>query len=145
MILSKMNKKYINNNNRKSKVRKFNPSNKKIVISDTTTSDARKEYICQFCNYNTVIRLDQLSLYCNHCHNISLIEDLQEVQQLQEPKTLDNFEPAISTTPMPNYGDVAIKKKPNYRGSFKNLSDKGIKITSYDVRDGSGKPMYEDE
>jgi len=43
-----------------------------------------------------------------------LIEDLQEVQQLPEPKTLDNFEPAISTTPLPNYGDVAIKKPPNY-------------------------------
>lgn len=34
MILSKMNKKYYTNNNRKSKVRKFTTSNKKVVIYD---------------------------------------------------------------------------------------------------------------
>ncbi|HEU4821924.1 MAG TPA: hypothetical protein VFS97_00725 [Nitrososphaeraceae archaeon] len=71
-----------------------------------------------------------------------MIEDLQEVQQLQEPKTLDNFEPAISTTPLPGYGDVAIKKKPNYKDSFKSLSEKGIKIKDYTVY--GRRPIRED-
>jgi hypothetical protein len=135
-----MNKKYINNNRGKgSKTRRKSAPNRKVVIYDDIPE--RKEYICQFCNYNTVLRLDQLSLYCNHCHNISLIEDLQEVQHLEPPKTLDNFEPAISTTPMPTTATLLSRRNL----SIANLSDKGIKITSYDVRDGSGKPMYEDE
>lgn len=67
------------------------------------------------------------------------------MEELEPPKTLDNTETLVSTTPTPGYGDVAIKKKPNYKGSFAELAKKGIKITSYDVRDGAGKPIYEDE
>jgi ribosomal protein L37AE/L43A len=124
------------------KVKKIKNQHKKVTISDDT--DLRREYVCQYCNCNTVIRMDDLSLYCNHCHNISLIEDLQEVQQLQEPKTLDNQEVAISTTPLPGYGDIAIKKPPNYKGAFKSLSEKGIKIKDYTVTDGAGRPIHEE-
>ena len=75
---------------------------------------------------------------------ISPIEDLQEVQQLSEPQTLDNKEIAISTTPTPGYGDVSIRKPPNYKGSFAELHKKGIKIKDYTVTDGAGRPIYED-
>ena len=88
--------------------------------------------------------MDQDTLYCNYCHMTSLIEDLQEAQQLPEPETLDNKEIAISTTPLPWYGDVAIKKKPNYKGSFKSLSEKGLKIKDYRVTDGSGRVTHEE-
>jgi hypothetical protein len=130
--------------NKKYNKPKLKQRNDKVIISDDSYSTP-KEYLCQYCNCNTVIRMDSLSLYCNHCHNISLIEDLQEVQQLQEPQTLDNFEPAVSTTPLPGYGDIAIKKPPVYKGSFAELHKKGIKIKSYDVRDGAGRPIREHE
>jgi hypothetical protein len=63
---------------------------------------------------------------------------------LPEPETLDNKEIAISTTPMPGYGDVTIKKKPNYKGSFAEMAKKGIKIKDYRISDGSGKAITED-
>jgi hypothetical protein len=46
---------------------------------------------------------------------------------------------------MPGYGDIDIKKKPNYRGSFKTLLEKGIKITSYSTTDGAGRPIREED
>jgi hypothetical protein len=45
---------------------------------------------------------------------------------------------------MPSYGDVTIKKKPNYKGSFAEMAKKGIKIKDYRVSDGSGKAITED-
>ena len=45
---------------------------------------------------------------------------------------------------MPGYGDVTIKKKPNYKGSIAEMAKKGIKIKDYRVSDGSGKAITED-
>jgi hypothetical protein len=40
------------------------------------------------------------------------------------PKTLKT---AISTTPSPGYGDVAIKKQPNYKGSFAEMEKRVLR------------------
>lgn len=73
-----MNKKY---NKTKTKTKRYSADNKKLVIGDNTANE-RKEYICEYYGFNTVIRMDDETLYCNHCRGTSLIEDLQEVQQL---------------------------------------------------------------
>jgi ribosomal protein L37AE/L43A len=107
------------------------------VIINSDDSNGSKEYFCQYCNFNTIVRMDEETLYCTHCQMISLIEDLQEVQQLQPPKTVDNTETLISTTPMPGYGDVVIKKKPNYKDSFAEMAKKGI-------TDGAGRTISDE-
>ena len=35
---------------------------------------------------------------------------------------------------MPGYGDVIIKKKPNYKGSFAEMAKKGIKIKTIEFQ-----------
>lgn len=40
------------------------------------------------------------------------------------PKTMKT---AISTTPLPGYGDVAIKKQPNYKGSFAEMEKRVLR------------------
>jgi hypothetical protein len=42
------------------------------------------------------------------------------------------------------YGNLRPKKKV-YRGSFKSLSEKGIRIKDYTVRGGDGRPIREEE
>jgi hypothetical protein len=37
--------------------------------------------------------------------------------------------------------DVQIKKELELEGSFKEMARKGIKFTSYEVRDGAGRPI----
>jgi hypothetical protein len=70
--------------------------------------------------------------------------ELQYLVWIENPM-LKTLKTAISTTPLPGYGDVAIKKQPNYKGSFAEMAKKGIKITSYDVGDGAGRPIHDDE
>jgi hypothetical protein len=36
---------------------------------------------------------------------------------------------------------VQIKKELELEGSFKEMARKGIKFTSYEVRDGAGRPI----
>jgi hypothetical protein len=43
-----------------------------------------------------------------------------------------NVEPAVATTPGPDYNTVRIRKEPELKGAFKELAKKGIKITKYD-------------
>jgi hypothetical protein len=62
--------------------------------------------------------------------------------KLQTPNR--STETLVSTTPTPGYGDISIRKQPNYKGAFSEMSKKGIKITSYDVRDGAGRPIHEE-
>jgi hypothetical protein len=52
-----------------------------------------------------------------------------------------NIEPAI--TSIGHDEDVQIRHEPNYRGSFKQLAAKGIKITDYKVTDGAGRIITE--
>jgi hypothetical protein len=80
---------------------------------------------------------------CAFCLYEFEVQSTRRRSRLETPHR--NTETLVSTTPLPGYGDVVIKKPPTYRGSFKSLSEKGIKITSYDVRDGSGKPLREEE
>lgn len=70
------------------------------------------------------------------------IKNTRKKSKLSTPRCRDT-ETLVSTTPLPF--DVALKKPPNYKGSFKSLSEKGIKITSYDTRDGAGRPIRESE
>lgn len=125
----------------KFRTKKISINNKPVIISDI--DDYVKEYVCGSCNFILRTRLTEGSLTCYHCGNVIEIQKTRRHSELETPHK--NIEPAISTTPLPGYGDVAIKKQPNYKGSFAEMAKKGIKITSYDVGDGAGRPIHDDE
>lgn len=126
---------------KKYKPRKLTISNKKVIISGT--DDDLKEYTCPSCLRVIHTRKSQGDLTCPHCLFEFQVEKVRKHSKLETPHK--SVEPAISTTPMPGYGDIDIKKKPNYRGSFKTLLEKGIKITSYSTTDGAGRPIREED
>jgi hypothetical protein len=52
--------------------------------------------------------------------------ELQYLVWIENPM-LKTLKTAISTTPLPGYGDVAIKKQPNYKGSFAEMEKRVLR------------------
>jgi hypothetical protein len=76
--------------------------------------------------------------YFNRC-SVSQYPDIESVRsksRLSTPIGL-NLEPCLSYLPDGNPTPKDIEPE----GAFKALQDKGIKITSYDERDGAGRPL----
>jgi hypothetical protein len=132
------------NKNKRYRPRKFTTTNKNVVI--VGGDDTIKTYICPNQNCGLIIhtRKSQGNLTCPHCLFEFEVEKTRKRSKLETPKGRD-IETLVSTTPMPGYGDVSLKRPPVYKGSFAELHKRGIKIKDYKVTDGAGKPIYEDE
>ena len=118
---------------------------KKMSTTIVEDNDSKPNYICNDCGISLDLLPDD-TWFCSICKRTYLPE-VQEVRKDVDfyipADNKHNKEPAIISI---DYNDdVRIKKPPNYQGSFKQLAARGIRITSYDVRDGAGRPMREDE
>lgn len=99
-----------------------------------------KEYVCDNC-HRTLSKLvdysgENTSYYCNFC-SIETI-DTEELRSKSRIKTPDGPVelPSVSYPPDPNYS--FNKKKVEYKGAFKTLSQRsGLRITSYTEQKGS--------
>jgi hypothetical protein len=133
------------NKNQRYRPRKFTTSNKNVVIADSSSTDQIKEIICPNQNCGLIIhtRKSQGDLTCPHCLFEFEVEKTRKRSKLETPRGRD-IETLVSTTPLPGYGDIAIKRPPVYKRSLAEMAKRGIKITSYDVRDGAGRPIREE-
>jgi DNA-directed RNA polymerase subunit RPC12/RpoP len=105
----------------------------KIVISSEYYQNERSNYICSFCN-RTLSRLtdagqNNAMYWCINCTvEFDLeSENLRKESKLEVPDR--NIEPAITIIDMNH--DVSIRKEPEIKGAFKELKNKGLKITNY--------------
>lgn len=107
---------------------------KPVVLAEEEFDDneeEKKTYYCNYCNCN-LIKLSADEYYCNRC-SISQYPAQEEVQsnsRITTP-TGPNDEALISYPPDPNEQFLS-DKKPEYKGTFKELERRGIKITNYE-------------
>jgi predicted RNA-binding Zn-ribbon protein involved in translation (DUF1610 family) len=106
---------------KRSKVKKVDIDNKNKPVIISNSDNEVKEYVCDSCNFIIRTRLTDGEITCYHCGNVIEIQETRKRSKLETPHK--NTETLVSTTPMP--GDVAIKKPPNYKGSFAELHKKG--------------------
>jgi hypothetical protein len=99
-------------------------------------------YICNRCD-GPLDKISDDEYHCNQCRitTIPSIEDVRTDQDLTVPRGPVD-ETLVSCPDLTK--DVSVKKQPVYRGSFKELS-KRVHFTSYEVKDGSGRPIQEED
>jgi hypothetical protein len=107
----------------------------KVVISEFYTNEIKPSYLCSFCN-QTLIRLtdagqNNTSFWCRSCS----VEFNPESENLRKESKLvvpdRNIEPAVTSIQNNMADEVEIRHTPPIRGGFKELQDRGLKITSY--------------
>jgi DNA-directed RNA polymerase subunit RPC12/RpoP len=110
------------NNKKYNKYKGYDPRNNKVVIL-AEDEEGNPEYICPHCNFiiHTHVAEAEDEIWCNHCQMSLLVEKTRHKSRLETPKGR-NTDTLVSTTPMPGYGDIQIKKQPNYKGAFAELS-----------------------
>jgi hypothetical protein len=104
----------------------------KIIIANPAYDNEIAYYHCDSCSLNIGVRLSnqQEEVVCSRCGRVIAIQKTRKVSKLTTPHK--NTETLISTTPGPNYKDVAIKHEPDLQWGAKSLAQKGtIKFTSY--------------
>lgn len=107
-------------------------------------SDEDPEYWCPYCHRNLTLvnretgeykcSIDEIPFYPREDDNV------RRADILDIPEDPEDKEILISNTPDPLAGYYG-PEKPEYQGAFKTLQDKGIHITSYTEKDGSGRIM----
>jgi hypothetical protein len=115
--------------------RRPEPKPDKVVISEYYTNEIKPSYLCSFCN-QTLIRLTDAggnnnSFWCRHC---SVEWDPESENLRRESKLVvpdRNIEPAVTSIQNNMADEVEIRHTPPIRGGFKELQDRGLKITSY--------------
>jgi hypothetical protein len=133
-----------NNRNRK-KDRSHLNQNDIIAIDADSLREEDRVYICVYCRRD-IIRMSDGEYYCNNCNipfwPIKTKQPLREKQKIATPKSV-NTETLISIVPDdPNEGVSTTYGKPvKVRGGLKELQNRGIKITNYSEKDGSGKTI----
>src|SRR5829696_4389666 len=107
----------------------------KVVISPEFYKNDGPTYLCSFCNC-TLSKLqddgqNNTTFWCRHCS----IEFDPESENLRRESKLvvpdRNIEPAITSIQTNMADEVEIRHTPPIRGGFKELQDRGLKITSY--------------
>ena len=109
--------------------------NKDIVtIGDEWTGEDRPSYLCSWCNCILSKLQDagknNITYFCTRC----AIEFDPESENLRKESKLivPNRNEAAVTSIQTNMADeVEIRHTPPIRGGFKELQDRGLKITSY--------------
>jgi hypothetical protein len=90
-----------------------------------------KEFICEFCRCTLCKLVDSsgenVSYYCNRCNTSTYDTDELRSESYIEMSDGPVENPSISYTPEPQLK----RKRKQYKGAFKTLQDKGIKIISY--------------
>ena len=77
-----------------------------------------------------MVKLSDDEYFCNRCQHSEYVENVVQTTEIPKPKTLDNPELHVSTTPQPV--NLFAKRPIEYQGGFKALSQKGtIRFTSY--------------
>jgi hypothetical protein len=106
------------------------PDNKTVIGEEALGIPDNIKVICNYCNFDTNIRIDKETFYCNRCQVLIIItqEDIRNYYDLQVPQGPTN-ETLVSSIPSPSY--QTIKKEPKLQGGFKALADKGLKIKNY--------------
>ena len=107
----------------------------KVVISSEFYKNDRPVYLCSWCNC-TLSKLqdagkNNTTYFCTRC----AIEFDPESENLRKESKLivpnRNIEPAVTSIQTNMADEVAIRHTPPIRGGFKELQDRGLKITSY--------------
>jgi hypothetical protein len=119
--------KYYEEQNRIEKLRQ-QKADLPIAISGEFTTEHKKAYYCDYCNYKMVKISDQ-EYFCNHCKTSAYpgYEQLRRKSKITTPMGL-NLEPCLSY--LPEHNDLS-KKPVEIKGGLRALKDRGIKITSY--------------
>jgi len=108
---------------------------KVVISSEYYTNEIKPSYLCSFCN-QILLRLtdagqNNTSSWCRHCQ----VEWDPESEKLKRESKLvvpdRNIEPAITSIQTNMADEVEIRHTPPIRGGFKELQDRGLKITSY--------------
>jgi hypothetical protein len=59
------------------------------------------------------------------------------MQTIKDPNKDREIEPAVTSIGFDYNDEVAIRKEPQLKGSFAQMSKRVIKLTSYEERDGA--------
>jgi hypothetical protein len=110
------------------------------IAEETIRYDNKREYFCKHCS-RKLFRLTDSSgknqaHYCNLCSiEFDLGTELRSKSKLTTPEGVNRE--AFVSTKFPEY--IVGKEPVEYKGAFKALQQKGIKITSYKESDKAGR------
>jgi hypothetical protein len=108
-------------------------ANDKVIISSEYYENVRPSFICSFCS-QTLIRLTDAGLnntayWCRHC-SVEFdpeSENLRKESKITVPdRNQEGSITSIGVTP-----DISIRHKPEPKGAFKALQQRGLKIADY--------------
>jgi hypothetical protein len=106
-----------------------------ITIGDEYSGEDRPVYLCSWCNC-TLSKLqdagkNNTTYFCTRC----AIEFDPESENLRKESKLvvpdRSIQPAVTSIQSNMADEVEIRHTPPIRGGFKELQDRGLKITSY--------------
>jgi hypothetical protein len=106
-----------------------------ITIGDEYSGEDRPVYLCSWCNC-TLSKLqdagkNNTTYFCTRC----AIEFDPESENLRKESKLvvpdRSIQPAVTSLQYNMADEVEIRHTPPIRGGFKELQDRGLKITSY--------------
>jgi hypothetical protein len=111
------------------------PNKDIITIGDKYSGEDRPVYLCSWCNC-TLSKLqdagkNNTTYFCTRC----AIEFDPESENLRKESKLvvpdRSIQPAVTSLQYNMADEVEIRHTPPIRGGFKELQDRGLKITSY--------------
>jgi hypothetical protein len=111
------------------------PNKDIITIGDEYSGEDRPVYLCSWCNC-TLSKLqdagkNNTTYFCTRC----AIEFDPESENLRKESKLvvpdRSIQPAVTSLQYNMADEVEIRHTPPIRGGFKELQDRGLKITSY--------------
>jgi hypothetical protein len=108
-------------------------NNTPIVIGDEWIGDDDSIPICDYCSVTMVKLVDRggqnPSWFCNRCQISREPKETRKKSKLGIQKR--EIEPAVTSIQNNMADEVEIRHTPPIRGGFKELQDRGLKITSY--------------
>lgn len=105
-----------------------------------TSEEDEPDIYCPSCHCNTIVNGKDNDYYCTRCgHTFNVKQEEVGTGKIVESDNMDdNSETLISN--LPDALDAYYgRSKPEYQGAFSQLQGKGIRITSYVEKDGSGR------
>lgn len=114
---------------------KIQPKDEKVIISSEYFQNDRPSYICDICN-QTLVRLTDAGMnnqtyWCRHC-SVEWDPTKQNIRRESKLSVPDrNIEPSVTSINFDYNQNVAIRHEPDIKGAFKELKNRGLKITNY--------------
>jgi hypothetical protein len=123
-----------------------NKTHRPIVIStDDYNNKDTNGFECKWCRRIIYTKFTNDSIWCNSCQSETIFtKDTKPIKKSIKAEVVDNSEIFVTSIQY-NFNDMVrhVGQKPEPKGSFAELKKRGVRITSYEEKGGSGQPLTE--